>query len=188
VDAASGELLQTPTHTFLEVTRFDRSADVLGRRGFVSLLSLSAAFTGEATAEWPRAGAQLQALGWLSADTVQAMARLHAFGRLIGNSDMHQGNIGFRLVDRGPLPLAPAYDMLPMSLAPSRLGVLRQDAPLDAVAPQESGELEHLRWAAPLASEFWERVAGDARVGSDGLRALAVTNAERVRRMAARLG
>ncbi|WP_179865650.1 HipA domain-containing protein, partial [Bacillus sp. AFS017336] len=48
VDAASSELLRTPTHTFLEVTRFDRSADVLGRRGFVSLLSLSAAFTGEA--------------------------------------------------------------------------------------------------------------------------------------------
>ena len=86
------------------------------------------------------------------------------------------------------MPLAPAYDMLPMSLAPSRLGVLRQDVVLEAVAPRESGELEHLRWAAPLASEFWERVAGDARVGSDGLRALAVTNAERVRRMAARFG
>ena len=188
VDVACSELLQTPTHTFLEVTRFDRSADVLGRRGFVSLLSLSAAFTGEATAEWPRAGAQLQALGWLSADTVQAMARLHAFGRLIGNSDMHQGNIGFRLVDRGPLPLAPAYDMLPMSLAPSRLGVLRQDVPLDAIAPRESGELEHLRWAAPLAGEFWERVEVDARVGSDRLRALARGNAERVRAMGARFG
>ncbi|HDS1124187.1 TPA: type II toxin-antitoxin system HipA family toxin YjjJ [Stenotrophomonas maltophilia] len=188
VDAASSELLQTPTHTFLEVTRFDRSADVLGRRGFVSLLSLSAAFTGEATAEWPRAGALLQAAGWLSAETVQVMARLHAFGRLIGNGDMHQGNIGFHFVDRGPLPLAPAYDMLPMSLAPSRLGVLRQDAPLDAVAPRESGELEHLRWAAPLASEFWERVAGDARVGSDGLRALARGNVEGVRAMGARFG
>jgi len=186
VDAASSELLQTPTDTFLEVTRFDRSANVLGRRGFVSLLSLSAAFIGEATLDWPRAGAQLQALGWLSVET--AMARLHAFGRLIGNSDMHQGNIGFRLVDRGALPLAPAYDMLPMSLAPSRLGVLRQDAPLDAIAPRESGELEHLRWAAPLASEFWERVAGDARVGSDGLRALARGNAERVRAMGARFG
>ncbi|MHC1653496.1 type II toxin-antitoxin system HipA family toxin YjjJ [Stenotrophomonas maltophilia] len=187
-DAASSELLQTTSHTFLEVTRFDRSADVLGRRGFVSLLSLSAAFTGEATLDWPRAGAQLQALGWLSAETVQMMARLHAFGRLIGNSDMHQGNIGFHLVDRGALPLAPAYDMLPMSLAPSRLGVLRQDVPLEAVAPRESGELEHLRWAAPLAGEFWERVAGDARVRSDGLRALARGNAERVRAMGMRFG
>lgn len=188
MNAAHSELLQTPTHTFLEVERFDRTADLLGRRGFVSLLALSAAFTGEATLDWPTAGAQLQSMGWLSARTVQAMARLHAFGRLIGNSDMHQGNVGFHFVDRGALPLAPAYDMLPMSLAPSRLGVLRQDAPLEAVAPRGSGELEHLRWAVPLAAEFWERVAGEGRVGSAGLRALAAVNAERVRAMGARFG
>ncbi|HFK2920942.1 TPA: type II toxin-antitoxin system HipA family toxin YjjJ [Stenotrophomonas maltophilia] len=188
MNAARSELLQTPSHTFLEVERFDRTADLLGRRGFVSLLALSAAFTGEATLDWPSAGAQLQAMGWLSSRTVQAMARLHAFGRLIGNSDMHQGNVGFHFVDRGALPLAPAYDMLPMSLAPSRLGVLRQDVPLEAVAPRGSGELEHLRWAAPLATEFWERVAGDARVGAAGLRALAAVNAERVAAMGVRFG
>lgn len=188
MNAAHSELLQTSTHTFLEVERFDRTADLLGRRGFVSLLALSSAFTGEATLDWPAAGAQLQAMGWLSARTVQAMARLHAFGRLIGNSDMHQGNVGFHFVDRGALALAPAYDMLPMSLAPSRLGVLRQDLPLEAVAPRGSGELEQLRWAAPLAAEFWERVARDARVGAAGLRALAAMNAERVRAMGARFG
>jgi len=66
--------------------------------------------------------------------------------------------------------------------------VLRQDVLLDAVAPRESGELEHLRWAAPLAGEFWERVAVDARVRSDGLRALARGNAERVRAMGMRFG
>ncbi|WP_303636889.1 type II toxin-antitoxin system HipA family toxin YjjJ [Stenotrophomonas tuberculopleuritidis] len=188
MNAAHSELLQTPSHTFLEVERFDRTAGQLGRRGFVSLLALSAAFTGEAMLDWPAAGAQLQAMGWLSARTVQAVARLHAFGRLIGNSDMHQGNVGFHFVDRGALPLAPAYDMLPMSLAPSRLGVLRQDLPLEAVAPRGSGELEHLRWAAPLAAEFWERVAGDARVGAAGLRALAAMNAERVSAMGVRFG
>lgn len=82
------------------VQRFDRTVDVLCRRGFVSLLTQ----------------------GWVDRDAQAAMGRLHAFGRLIGNSDMLQGNLGFHLVDSGPLPLAPAYDMLPMSLAPSRTG------------------------------------------------------------------
>ncbi|MFS5596695.1 hypothetical protein V2V61_11105, partial [Streptococcus agalactiae] len=84
--------------------------------------------------------------------------------------------------------LAPAYDMLPMSLAPSRLGVLRQDEVLGAVAPQGSGELEHLRWAAPLAMTFWQRVAVDPRVRSAGLRALAAVNAGRVQEMGMRFG
>ena len=44
MDAACSTLLQTDTHTFLELERFDRTPDVLGRRRFVSLLSLSSAF------------------------------------------------------------------------------------------------------------------------------------------------
>ena len=188
MDAACSTLLQTDTHTFLELERFDRTPDVLGRRGFVSLLSLSSAFTGEATLEWPTAAAQLQALGWLSAKTVQAVGQLHAFGRLIGNTDMHQGNLGFHLIDRGELPLAPAYDMLPMSLAPSRSGVVSRKEALPSIAPRSSGELACLRRAAPLASAFWERVAADTRVRSGVLRELARANAGRVAEMALRYG
>jgi len=98
--------------------RFDRTVDVLGQRGFVSLLTQ----------------------GWVDRDAQAAMGRLHVFGRLIGNSDMHQGNLSFRLVDRGPLPLAPAYDMLPMSLAPSRTGVLRELAAENARRVQAMGQ------------------------------------------------
>ncbi len=186
--AASSELLQSPTHTFLEIERFDRTPDLLGRRGLVSLLSLSSAFTGEVTPAWPVAGAELRDQGWLTADTVQAMGRRHAFGRLIGNSDMHHGNIAFHFIDRGPLPLAPVYDMLPMSLAPSKLGVLRADEPLSPVAPLGSGDLQHLRWAAPVAEAFWQCVAVDGRIQSPAMRSLAGANAERVREMGARFG
>lgn len=188
MQAARSTLLQTATQTFLEVERFDRTPDVLGRRGFVSLLSLSSAFTGEATQDWPSAAALLQPLGWLHADTVHHIGRLHAFGRLIGNTDMHQGNIGFHFSDRGALPLAPAYDMLPMSLAPSRLGVVGRTDALPSIAPRCAGELQHLRWAAPLAAEFWQHVAGDVRVRSALLRELAVVNAGRVAEMALRYG
>lgn len=181
-------MTQTDNHTFLEVERFDRTPDVLGRRGFVSLLALSSAFVGEATTTWGVAAEALLAQRWVDRDTATAMARLHAFGRLIGNSDMHQGNLGFHLVDRGPLPLAPVYDMLPMSLAPSRTGVLRKARPLAQVVPERSGDLAHLQWAAPLALDFWQRVAGSRLVRSAALRALAAENAGAVQAMGQRFG
>ncbi len=184
---AESSLIQTDSHTFLEVKRFDRLPGTLGRRGFVSLLALSSAFVGD-NASWDEAGEQLLALRWISQETATAMARLHAFGRLIGNTDMHQGNIGFHLVDRGLLPLAPAYDMLPMSLAPSRTGVLRATTPISQVAPQRSGQLAHLQWAAPLAVSFWERVAESGLLRSKLLADVAGENAERVREMGRRFG
>lgn len=148
------------------VQRFDRTVDVLCRRGFVSLLTQ----------------------GWVDRDAQAAMGRLHAFGRLIGNSDMLQGNLGFHLVDSGPLPLAPAYDMLPMSLAPSRTGVLRAATPLASIAPERSGQLAHLHWAAPLAVDYWQRVAASALLRSGVLRELAAENARRVQEMGRRFG
>ncbi|WP_282296176.1 HipA domain-containing protein [Stenotrophomonas sp. PS02289] len=187
VPAAESSLIHSDSHTSLEVKRFDRSPDTLGRRGFVSLLALSSAFVGD-NADWDQAGEQLLALRWISQDTATAMARLHAFGRLIGNTDMHQGNIGFHLVDQGPLSLAPAYDMLPMSLSPSRTGVLRATTSITQVAPQRSGQLAHLQWAAPLAVEFWERAARPGLLRSKALADVAGDNAERVREMGRRFG
>jgi hypothetical protein len=101
------------------------------------------------------------------------MAQLHAFGRLIGNSDMHQGNLGFHLADQGPLPLAPVYDMLPMSLAPSRTRALHPAAPIGAVAPERTSQLVHLQWAAPLALDYRHSVAVSPLLSSNALRDLA---------------
>lgn len=180
VAASATSLLTTDTHTFLEVERFDRTPDLLGRHGFVSLSALSSAFTGEASQEWTGAAGLLQVQGWLTTDTVADIGRLQAFGRLIGNTDMHQRNLGFHLVDSGPLSLAPAYDMLPMSLAPSRTGILRPASGLQPPAPTSSRDLVHLQWAAPLARQLWERVAGSNLIRSSTVRDLAAENARRV--------
>ncbi|MGV6486929.1 HipA domain-containing protein [Stenotrophomonas bentonitica] len=188
IRAAASELIQTSEYTFLEVQRFDRTPNLLGRLGFVSLMSLSSAFAGDVTAGWGTVGEQLQALDWVTPETAIRMAELHAFGRLIGNTDMHQGNIGFHLADRGPLPLSPAYDMLPMSLAPSRTGVLRATSPMSPVAPLRAGQLAHLQWAAPVAVDYWERVAGSPLLRSTVLRRVAGENARRVRAMGQRFG
>lgn len=188
IRAAASELIQASDYTFLEVRRFDRTPNLLGRLGFVSLISLSSAFVGDMTADWGSAGEQLRALGWVTPETATRMAQLHAFGSLIGNSDMHQGNLGFHLTDRGPRPLPPAYDMLPMCLAPSRTGVLRATSPMNPVAPLRAGQLAHLAWAAPLAEDYWERVAGSPLLRSTVLRQVAGENGRRVRAMGQRFG
>lgn len=188
IQAAASELIQTNEYTFLEVQRFDRTPNLLGRLGFVSLMSLSSAFVGDVTADWGTVGEQLQALGWITPETAIRMAQLHAFGRLIGNSDMHQGNLGFHLADQGPLSIVPIYDMLPMSLAPSRTGVLRPAALLGSIAPERAGQLAHLQWAAPLAAHYWQSVAASPTIRSNALRELAAHNAQRVKALAQRFG
>lgn len=175
-DAAESELIETDGHTFLEVRRFDRTPGTLGRRGFVSLLALDAAFIGEGPRDWGLAGEQLLAQRWIERGTADDMARLHWFGRFIGNSDMHLGNLGFHLTGTGPLPLCPAYDMLPMYLAPSRTGIVRPASPLPLAAPARGGQLPHIAWAADAALRFWRAVADSDHITSPEFNRLAGEN------------
>lgn len=186
--ASTTSLIQTNSQTFLEVQRSDRLPGTLGRKGLVSLVALTSAFVGDVTLDWGRAAEALMAQGWVRPQTARDVGRLHAFGRLLGNTDMHHGNIGLHLADSGPLPLAPVYDMLPMSLAPSRTGVLRATSPIPPVAPARAGQLADLRWAAPWAVEYWGRVAASPLLRSAVLRQVAAENAERVGAMAKRYG
>jgi hypothetical protein len=175
-NASVSELVKTGGYTFLEVRRFDRVADTLGRRGFVSLLALDAAFIGEGPREWGLAGEQLLGSQWIDQSTADNMAKLHWFGRFIGNSDMHLGNIGFHLSDAGPLALCPAYDMLPMYLAPSRTGILRPAIPLRLVAPTCSRQITHIIWAAEAAMCFWRKVSARKIFASAELIQIATEN------------
>lgn len=186
--AAISELVDAQGYTCLEVRRFDRTPDVLGRRGFVSLLALDAAILGSETADWGLSGERLAARRWIDAETARHMARLHWFGRFIGNSDLHTGNLGFHLQDEGPLPLAPAYDMLPMSLAPSLTGAVRAATPLQPTAPDRPGQFPHIAWAAETAIRFWERVAANDRIESKDLPHLAVLNRDAIARFARAFG
>lgn len=182
--ASESELVDADGYTCLEVRRFERTPNVLGRRGYVSLLALSSAFIGDDLRDWGLLGERLAAQGLIDASVAAQMARLHWFGRLVGNSDMHAGNLGFHLVDIGPLALAPAYDMLPMSFAPSRTGAVRTATPIQPCVPDRIGQLEHIGWAAEVAARFWQRVAESERIQSDELRRLAVLNRDVVTRHA----
>ena len=124
---------------FLEIPRFDRQ-DSLGRIGIFSLRAVEAEFIGKAREPWPSLVKILAAEQHVVPEAVQEAAILWGFGVLIGNTDMHHGNLSF-ISDQGrPYQLAPAYDMLPMGFAPKsggeRVNTLRPAVILDVIDEQ----------------------------------------------------
>ncbi|WP_409308782.1 type II toxin-antitoxin system HipA family toxin YjjJ [Pectobacterium sp. B1J-3] len=106
---------------FLEIPRFDRVGQ-LSRIGIVSLRALEAEFVGRARDSWPILVNELVKLGLVHPEAAIGTARLWAFGMLIGNTDMHHGNLSFISSHGHPYHLAPAYDILPMGFAPKSGG------------------------------------------------------------------
>ena len=159
---------------FLEVRRFDRHG-FFGRSPVCTLGSLNAALLGQRMTAWPTTAQALQQAGWLAAEDVARVALLWWFGRLIGNTDMHEGNLAFRPRSGGGLVLAPAYDMLPMHYAPLRGG----EVPQRAFAPELPlpAEADDWRKAADAAARYWYRCAGDERI-SVGFRRVCADNAK----------
>jgi len=116
--AATAEMiLGEGTAAFLQVERFDRIGE-RGRLGVVSLESVVAEFSGRASFNWVESARHLLALKIIDVKTFERIGQIYAFGKLIANSDMHQGNLSFVNPEHFPLQLAPVYDMLPMSFAP----------------------------------------------------------------------
>ncbi|MHC9002902.1 type II toxin-antitoxin system HipA family toxin YjjJ [Enterobacter adelaidei] len=141
---------------FLEIPRFDRVGP-LGRKGLFSLRALEAEFVGRAREAWPVLVNELVKQGCVHPDAIAGTARLWAFGMLIGNTDMHHGNLSFISAHGRPYHLAPAYDMLPMGFAPKSGGgmvnTLRPAMLLDAIA----GEIWHE--SLELAERFYALVS-----------------------------
>ena len=123
--------------------------------------------------------------GWLTKDDAETMRTLGLFGDMIGNTDMHFGNMAFELSDSAPLGLIPAYDMLPMLYAPGPNGaiVARMFKPPVPLPRQYSAWVR----AADAAQHFWTVVATDLAI-SGNFRDLATANGESIRRLQARFG
>lgn len=125
IPAACTRLIDTAGQRFLEVERFDRVGE-RGRRALHSLAMLDAEFVGAAINYWPEITRRLAGARIVESGAVAGSALLWAFGSLIGNTDMHNGNLSF-LSDLGrPYALAPAYDMTAMAFAPRSGGGLPQ--------------------------------------------------------------
>ena len=161
-------LLDAGGRRFLEIPRFDHIGPG-GRRGVVSLEALATSLIGSLSRNWIDATSELHRREMIDDESFSIIQRLHAFGELIGNTDMHFGNLAFFLDDALPFRVTPAYDMLPMLWAPGNQGELieRQFSP----APPLPAMTEPWRAASILAGNFWDRVAGDLRV-SPGFRSV----------------
>lgn len=160
IPAARSTLHHHDGRTFLEVIRFDRRG-AHGRLELCSLASINGALLGRSGRPWPAIAEALSRHNWLDAESVSLVRRLWWFGKLIANTDMHEGNLSFH----PGLALAPAYDMLPMLYAPMRGG----EVPPQAFAPALPlpTEAEDWRLAARAAIGYWRRCANDARISAE---------------------
>lgn len=173
-------LLDAGGRRFLEVSRFDRTPQG-GRRTAISLRSMHDGSHGD----WTTRVLDLEKEGLVNAETVLSVRRLQAFGEMIGNTDMHAGNLAFRMTDSLPFELAPAYDMLPMLWAPGPQGELMERT--FSPQPPVPAAAEAWREMLELAREFWNRVIADQRVSRE-FAATARTAGEVLTRLHERFG
>jgi HipA-like C-terminal domain len=157
VPAARSRIVESDGRVFLVSQRFDRTPQG-GRRGFVSLASVDAAFYGHGRIDWWRWAPQLASDGWITDGDARRLRMLSLFGELIGNNDMHLGNAGLVLTDETPFALAPAYDMLPMRFRPSAGGEVVERSTVVSVLPTPEMQADWII-AAQAADQFWRQVS-----------------------------
>lgn len=171
-EAARTRLLAHGGRHFLESERFDRIGGD-GRRGVVSLDAVNAGLVGAPGDDWTRVALAVVHQRLLSDADAERVSERQLFGQLIGNTDMHGGNLGFYCAADG-FTLAPSYDQLPMRYAPLAGGEVLWP-PLTPSLPLPA---ERARWlrVAPRALAFWQSAAADERI-SPAFRALCEGNA-----------
>lgn len=181
IQAVEARIVHAANRAFLESVRFDRHG-LFGRSAVCTWASVNRAWFGLVGRSWTEGAAKLRERGLVEPHVVQDVACVWHFGRLIANSDMHDGNLSFRphrIGSPAGFALAPVYDMLPMRYAPVR-GV---ELPPVNFQPPLPLPAERSAWvrAAGAAVELWDSAAHDARI-SDEFRATCAENRDRVRR------
>lgn len=156
---------------YLEIERFDRIGRT-GRLGVLSLAAIDDEWFGRRDS-WHAAAQRLRDRNLLSKTDARTIHLLEAFSIGIANGDRHFGNLVFYADEMAYPPrldLAPAFDVLPMDLAPRAgeipgfPGIPHPKAPL----------LDVWKEAMATAGRFWTRVADDERV-SEAMRDIAKT-------------
>jgi HipA-like C-terminal domain len=167
---AKTRIVQSDQRTYLESVRFDRVGQS-GKRHVVPLAPIHKAFVGGSRHNWAASCDKLAELGHLPRQDAQTMHVLLYFGRLIGNTDMHFGNLSLVVSDMSRLSnpkfsLAPCYDMLTMAYKP---GEFRSGASYDPleVPRQPLGAAVPWQQALTISKEFWETLENAEAVSAD---------------------
>jgi hypothetical protein len=163
IAAARAEYVDVRRWRFLEVDRFDRIGE-RGRRSVVTLGAIDDEYFGKRDS-WTAAAARLQGRPYsLSPADTSHLRWLDAFGQLIGNTDRHFGNIAFFAQPDGALRLAPAYDMLPMALAPAGETVVAR--PFQP-SPPTGDNIDVWSDAAASAERYWRAIEANEELETD---------------------
>lgn len=180
VPAAQSEIHKAAGRVFLEVRRFDRTER--GRVGMVSLLAYDSEYVGQID-NWADTAARMASRDLLVEEDARRLRFLEAFGRLIGNTDRHYGNISLLIVG-DDWRMAPAYDVLPMLYAPTAGELVPREFDPGTLTPTVE-TLAQWEDARTLATQYWGSVADDQRV-SDGFRGMAEKHAAQLKNQAPR--
>ncbi|MBK8455099.1 MAG: type II toxin-antitoxin system HipA family toxin YjjJ [Thiofilum sp.] len=184
IASAATYFLELNNQWFLEVERFDR-VGLYGRKGLVSLAAVDSEFVGQADATWSIQAIELQKQGLISAEDAETMQKLEAFGRMIGNADMHLGNLSFFHEQTTNLRLAPVYDMLPMLFAPRASGHIPNEVPeIRLVTPPA---IEHWQAMFPIALQYWQQIL-ELPQPDESFKAIAVKFIERLQELKPKIG
>ena len=163
VSAAPAEAIEAGNRVFLEVDRFDRIG-TKGRRGILSLGAVDDELVGSRK-DWTTTAIRLQEQKVLKANDVETIIFLDCFGALIANTDRHFGNLSlYWELGATSHTLAPVYDMLPMSYAPTQGNIVKRE--FKAPAPRFE-QINIWKKALPLAVNYWNLLAADRRVSAE---------------------
>ncbi len=161
---AQTQVIQSLRRTYLESVRFDRAG--LHKIHTVPLSAVHRAFVHGPQRNWAETCDTLTAQKRLPRTDASAARVLLEYGRLIGNSDMHFGNLSLYAPDpaAGRFTLAPAYDMLPMRYRPD---IHRGDTDYSFIEPSRPPQGHQAAWNQGLrmAREFWRQVTNQPAVG-----------------------
>lgn len=177
---ARARVLSSGRRTYLESVRFDRIGGH-GRRHAVPLWAVHKAFVnGPSNERWTGTCDELERQKRLSAEDAQRVRLWRLFGNLIGNNDMHAGNLSLWADDprSGRFTLAPCYDMLPMAYKPEPV---REDFGPTPLTFSRPPVFDTQAWtqARALALRFWHQL-GQHEGCSAEWRAVASENARRI--------
>lgn len=165
---ARTDIMDAGNLRFLEVERFDRFSSG-GRAPIISLRAILAAVLDGIGSPWSEAAKTLRDKNWLSQDDSSRLTCAWRFGKLIANTDMHDGNASLLLTPERPVRLAPVYDMLPMAYRPSNQGHVpgvseTEIAIASAATSSKEQEMAEIFWdelsTTPMVSPGFREIAG----------------------------
>jgi hypothetical protein len=165
IPAAELQLFEISDRLFLESLRFDRSGEY-GRLPLISMHAVDSEFSGVGSG-WLNVAKELNDRDLISWQHLVDIAVYWGFGKLINNTDMHLGNIGFS-IDGSGFSLAPIYDMCSMGFSPKSTGEI---PPFAFSPPDIDGPLgiveEATAMIKEMAQEFWGRLGKSERISDE---------------------